>query len=45
MTKKTACALAALAALGPAVALAPSAIADDTSGHDKQTRPYRCTRR
>jgi LPXTG-motif cell wall-anchored protein len=35
MTKKTACALTALAALAPAVALAPAAVADDSSGHDK----------
>ncbi|MGW0917105.1 hypothetical protein ACWD1Z_36185 [Streptomyces sp. NPDC002784] len=35
MTKKTACALAALAALAPAVALAPAAVADDSSGYDK----------
>ncbi|MER8226302.1 hypothetical protein ABTZ58_38545, partial [Streptomyces sp. NPDC094143] len=36
MTKKTACALAALAAVAPAVALAPAAVAgDDSSGHDK----------
>ncbi|MEV7081908.1 hypothetical protein AB0N88_25770 [Streptomyces sp. NPDC093516] len=36
MTKKTACALAALAAVAPAVALAPAAAAgDDSPGHGK----------
>ncbi len=33
MMKKTACALGALAAIAPVMALAPSAAADDTSGH------------
>ncbi|GAA2497183.1 hypothetical protein [Streptomyces gobitricini] len=34
MTKKIACALAALATVAPAVAFAPAAIADDTSSRD-----------